>query len=491
MVLIRFGKERESTTWSAEEYKESIRKYMETEGYSLSHNSFTDGTQIDMIFEPFLESGRRAWVEAKNTEIGVNDSDFQREVVGYLATWLQMPPQDRFEFRVFIKKMSGVKNWDNLFSGRSDPENVIEWIKKALITCDSPVVSEAVKSKQNEVINFFSTVYVYEGDKWTIDSVREEKEDTSALGIRRLAEREDKEMMKRCSLGSKRATYVSNLVPVTIPRNFFVLRVEEGSKEEILDRLKGIHLPPFVITGNEILTLDLPNLLNLFLPAKVLDSTRVSKEKLEISYQYELTRLLNQCTTRIIFNKGGLRKEDERKYVFYFPVKNGSKGLEPFSILSNSGRDVTISSPINKKSNPTTEEGLSSSVPVGQLNHCFHKGLDVRVVRYWGKYYISMKLRRVFTSDGYEPLDGEHASRLDAKYRSSNYNRGESQLSVLNAYVHFLFSLRSKDNNSPIWIDQFRFDKLLSFDSDNSPVLIEIGQSTLDMLEEEDDVIED
>jgi hypothetical protein len=491
MVLVRFGKERESTTWSSEEYKDSIRKYMETEGFSMSHNSFTDGTQVDMIFEPFLETGRRAWVEAKNAEIGVNDPDFQREVVGYLATWLQMPPRDRFEFRLFIRKMSGAKNWDKLFGGKSSPNDIIEWIKKALKTCDNPVVSEAIQSKQIDVINFFSTVYAYEGDKWIIDSVREEKEDTSALGTRRLAEREDKEMMKRCQLGTKRATYVSNLVPLTIPRYFFLMKVEEGSMEEIRDRLKGIHLPPFVITGSEILTLDLPDHLDLFSPAKVQDARRVPKEKLEIAYEYELTRLLNICISRIITNKGGLRKEDERRYVFYFPINDGSNGLEPFTIPSSSGRDVTISSPITKRPDSSTEEGLSSSASVGKLNHCFHKGLDARIARYWDKYFILIKLRRVFTSNGYEPIEGDHASRLDAKYRTPNYNRGEAQLSVLNAYAHFLFSQRSRDKNSPIWIDQFKFDKTLSIESDHSPVLIEVGQSTLDMLDEEDDVLED
>jgi len=298
-------------------------------------------------------------------------------------------------------------------------------------------------------------------------------------------------MMKRCHLGTKRATYVTNLVPVTIPRNYFVLKVEEGDTEEIKVRLKGIHLPPYVITGNAILTLDLPDLLGLFSPAKVLDSTRVTKEKLEIDHEYELMRLLNQCISRIIFNKGGQRKEGDRKYVFYFPLIEGDRGLEPFSIPSSSGRDVTVSSPMIKKFNPSTEEGLNPSAPVGQLNHCFHKGLDARVIRYWGKYYISMKLRRVFTSDGCKPLDGDHASRLDAKYRSPTYNRGETQLSVLNAYAYYLFSQMSRDKNSPIWIVQFKFDKLLSIDSDNSPVLIDIGQSTLDMLDEEDGVLED
>ena len=93
MPFVSPGKRRESTNWSAELYKDAIRRYFETKGYAQTRSSFIEGTFVDMIFVPTTQSKSKAeiWVEAKYSEISIENKDLQLEVIKYLEAWLKLP----------------------------------------------------------------------------------------------------------------------------------------------------------------------------------------------------------------------------------------------------------------------------------------------------------------------------------------------------------------------------------------------------------------
>jgi hypothetical protein len=475
MVLLRLGKEREANLGSAIEYNKAVAEYLATMGYSLSQNSFLDGTQVDMIFDPYLKTSRRVWVEAKNAKVGLSDEDFQREMMGYMSSWLLMPPEDRFELRVFVREMSNPRKWDRLFSPKATPEDMIEWVEMAVQVGDFPVVNTALAQDREAIVYFFGTAYAYEGDRRTIHEHAESKGETSAVGVKGMARMESDEMIERYRLGTKAVTYISNLVPMIPPERYCILTIREESSEETKLRLKEVYLPPYVfISNSEILTLQHTKLLKEFECIDTIESKEVTRVEMEKACPDSLIALLNFCISRIVQIKGGEEYRDGKKHVFFFPPKGGKMGKHPSCIPSSTGRDVQVAVPKKNQSGEVSHE-FRMSFPKTSVNYCFHQGLVARTVFCWGQYYVSIRDRRVYTTNGYRPIVGERAARLDAYYRAPMYNHADSRLSLLRAFAHYLFNDWSRTTKTPIFVEQFKFGKPLTIGSDASPVVVELG----------------
>ena len=107
MTIHSIGKTRESLNWSSENYKEAIREYLDTQGYSQISDSFIEGDLADMVFiNPSLSVGEKTLVESKATSISSADEKLALEVVKYLVEWLKLDPQERFKFFIFTKSIT-------------------------------------------------------------------------------------------------------------------------------------------------------------------------------------------------------------------------------------------------------------------------------------------------------------------------------------------------------------------------------------------------
>jgi len=107
MTIHSIGKTRESLNWSSENYKDAIREYLDTEGYSQISDSFIEGDLSDMVFiNPSLSVGEKTLVESKATSISSADEKLALEVVKYLVEWLKLDPQERFKFFIFTKSIT-------------------------------------------------------------------------------------------------------------------------------------------------------------------------------------------------------------------------------------------------------------------------------------------------------------------------------------------------------------------------------------------------
>ncbi len=493
MVLLRLGMEREARIWKSEEYKTSVRKYMETLGFSLEQTSILDGTLADMIFEPYNNTSRRAWVEAKNTEVSLRDPEFRSELLHYLAAWLNMPPSDRFEFRLFVREMRAAKSWEKLFSPKAEQEEILGWVEGAAPDVGLATVEGALENRREDIIHFFATSYVYEGDKWTLDRHAEIKESMSELGIHNIAERQSKEMLRRYEYGTRKGTYVLNLVPMAIPTRYRILSVGTEGGTDLSNRLRSMHRPPYVfLSETELLTIQHPDLAKHFDDIGIRKESEVTKQDVETRDQDSLLALMNICISRIVHLKGGQEIVRDRKHLFFFPLPKGKRKKNGFSIPSSSGRMFEVATPkFNKQLLSDGEEGLVASYQDARINHCFHKGFVARAALLWGDYYVYLKDKKVFTKDGLIPLEGEYAARLDEKYRKPEYNRSEAQLSLIRALAFYLFRDWSRPTKAPIFIDQFKFSDLVTVGSDRSPLIIDMDQASLVTEDEEEDHVED
>jgi hypothetical protein len=125
MTIHSIGKTRESLNWSSENYKEAIREYLDTEGYSQISDSFIEGDLADMVFiNPSLAVGEKTLVESKATTIGSSDEKLALEVVKYLVEWLKLDPQKRFKFFIFAKGITKKGEFKKYYGSKCSKKSV-------------------------------------------------------------------------------------------------------------------------------------------------------------------------------------------------------------------------------------------------------------------------------------------------------------------------------------------------------------------------------
>ena len=120
------------------------------------------------------------------------------------------------------------------------------------------------------------------------------------------------------------------------------------------------------------------------------------------------------------------------------------------------------------------------------MNFVFHRGIEAWVKRLWGRYFVSIRLRRVYTSNGIDRLGSESAKRIDAYFRNPLYARAESQLSIMQSIALFLFRDPRNWLRSPSsWQAHFRFGVPLEIRTNWSPVQVPLDQPPLEEFDDE------
>ena len=156
MTIHSIGKTRESLNWSSENYKEAIRDYLDTRGYSQISDSFIEGDLADMVFiNPSLSVGEKTLVESKATSISSTDEKLAIEVVKYLVEWLKLDPQERFKLLIFAKRITKKVDFGKYYGSDSNKkyvQSLIDKVKEKLYESDREILEEA---DFKDVFNFF------------------------------------------------------------------------------------------------------------------------------------------------------------------------------------------------------------------------------------------------------------------------------------------------------------------------------------------------
>jgi hypothetical protein len=468
MPIISFGRSRESTTWISENYKAAVRLYWESLGYAATTDSFVEGHPADMIFEPtWPGSKRRIWVETKDQGVSLSDNDFRNQIMGYLAAWLALSKAERPEMKVFVRKAKNHERWNAIFGPSLDTEEVVRWLSAAEDLEGHQNLKSALDEDRQSILDFFSQCQIFEGEKERIEDASKEKESTATYGMTRYADLRRKELERRDSVDQKSDILITNLVPIALPKYLVVVETSVKSIEETREKLRGRYTPPYVPFGHgRILTLDTDQLDEVFESLGQITTLKYESKEIEELYQNPLFDLLDQCVDSVLYYRGFKRVIKGDKTVYIIPPKRDTSGLVERTLPSQSQRTFTVTTPMFK--DLTDEEGLAAR----QLNYVFHRGLVPHVVLLWGKYYVSIRLKRVFTSDGETPLDSDSTKRLDAHYRNPLYSRSSSQLSTMSGFAHYVFHEKHWERRRPDWLDQIRFEPLLETRTNWSPVSV-------------------
>ena len=216
MTIHSIGKTRESLNWSSESYKEAIREYLDTVGYSQISDSFIEGDLADMVFiNPSLAVGERTLVESKATAISSSDEKLALEVVKYLIEWLKLDQEERFKFFIFAKSITKKGEFKKYYSSdctKKSVQSLIDSVKGKLDKSGQEII-EAADFK--EVFSFFRKIEIWEGTYEVLKAAATSKKKYSKLSLEGYAKSLITEVTRRSQPIQKKTTLVSNLVEFT------------------------------------------------------------------------------------------------------------------------------------------------------------------------------------------------------------------------------------------------------------------------------------
>lgn len=462
---------RESLTAKAEAYKKVVRKYLESLGFSQTTDSFTEGTFADMTFyNPVIAQGKRFLIETKAEKLSLNDFEFANELVKYFRLWQRDDSSERFKFYLFVQAVRPPEKWEAIFSENNDIHAVRQW-------CEWYNANSIKKDKQGltdqeieSIGKFFAESEVKVANSQRLETAIGEKEEKSSLAITKMAQKLLSVVGKRTTPTMKKSTIIMNILPVQLPKNYYVSQPSTRNKKDIFEALKGQELPPFVLKsgGPTMLSFIEFNQNNPLTKFAIGSQSTQQTVKLQQEDPALCSELVNVFLRKIVWNRGIYRDMDSD--ISYFPMLEKTNKVR--MIMGPNGRKQWV---VKKYAHLEDTKYAKK----GETNFFFHRGLKLNTPVYWGNSYIEITPVKYYTYDGSTTIDGEIRKKLDTKFRNPQYDRSNTKIRQMRFWRFVLFEPEKNNIKPEAFFRLFQFGDFVTQKVDWSPNVIEKAQTRL------------
>jgi len=426
MPLERLGKLRESLTVSSELYKKHILRYLEgREYYTVKASSDVEATLADAILSRRDEK-REYWLEVKETSVSLGDADFLRQMAKYLAEYLSRTPENRFKMILACCQLVNAPLFKRVYD-QLEPEAINEIVTKMLKLSDLATRTVIEHSSSKDINEFFEDTTVKETDLRYLLFVQEKIKPTPptnpTLPEAEYASKVMAEFGDVSPLKSPDRMFL-NIFKLEIPSKIHVAETTYRASNEIFAEKPNATFPAFDLGNGQVCSFD------AFVEENPLSSFIVSDSVVSINLEKFVEHENNESIVIKILNrwiKNRCRRMglvfDERTNAHYYPRDANGDGL------------VTV-----KWKAPTKESTRELTKPMkngGKTHFWVHRSAVISAQKFWGKYYVRIKPRFLFSSDGMSLYDGPKSDKLDRKFRKSKYSHNLNQFyDVLFWYRH-------------------------------------------------------
>jgi len=491
MAILRLGNEREAAVWSSEKYNAAIKRYMELNGFGLFSDSFHEGHLPDIIMISTWDDGlTEVWIESKSSAISLADKDLRREVIDYFKEWLKRNDNKKFELRVFATKYQNPKKWEQTLGPDLNEDALTEWLRISAEKIPRLWILDSLRDQRESVIEFFSSIQLMQVTGDRLEKIADERENEGSFSSRQMADRSYEKMEQRMQLVSRSDTIVGNYLQLLPPKEYLIIQLERSDYYEIQARIKAHEerltskhqnsgrVPPYaILSDSELLVLNTEDALDAFSFLNPKSSKSVSLEEIEKIDSRKLITLFNVCILNIFLLKGALIFKQRNKPIFFFPLVDKTGVKEPFRVKGDGERRITLATPMNRlKDEQEFQDELvnvflsETKQHLKELSFGFHRGVYSNVRKFWGKYWVIIGYKRIYTSDGVHQMESQNARRLDEFFRKPMYNRSENQFRILRAVEGFVFHNVHRLREHPNWLTQLQFRRLMEQRIEFSPV---------------------
>jgi hypothetical protein len=250
MTIHSIGRARESLNWTSESYKEAIREYLDTDGYSQISDSFVEGDLADMVFiNPSLAVGEKTLVESKASSISALDEDLGHEIIEYLTEWLRLDQNEKFRFFIFAKSISKKSEFQRIFGSKCNSKSVEAYVNRFKAKTDEDSSDLIESSDAKEIFRFFRRIEIWEASGEVLKLAANEKRKRSRLSLEGYARSLVTDVNRRTLPFQEKTVLVSNLAEFSPPKRYFGLQAKYSVNKDIYSyyERRNLTIPPFLI----------------------------------------------------------------------------------------------------------------------------------------------------------------------------------------------------------------------------------------------------
>lgn len=410
------GKFRESLTVSSEVYKKQVLRYLAGRDYYLKAGSDVEATFADSILTKKGEE-REYWLETKDTAVSLGDSSFLLQLGKYLIEYLSRTPKSRFRMIIACSRIVNSsffeKTYDRLESETID--GLTRQIAESSEKNARKIISDA---NPEDVRQFFADTIVIEASLKDLEMAQEK--------IRPIPP--TKPTLPEAEYATKIMTEFGDIAPLNSPDRIFLnlFRLSLPTKihigetlyqtaDDMFDEKPGVSFPIFDLEDGRIRSFDeftKENPLSSFISFDSATSVDLTNFVEDEDNERVVVKILNRWIRRRC-RKIGL-EFDLRSKAYYYPRDAKGDGL--------------VTAKWKPKLKHSTRELTKPMKKDGKINFWVHRGAEISARRYWGDFYIHIRPRFLFSSDGMTLLEGDRADKLDRDFRKSIYSRNLNQL---------------------------------------------------------------
>ena len=106
---------------------------------------------------------------------------------------------------------------------------------------------------------------------------------------------------------------------------------------------------------------------------------------------------------------------------------------------------------------------------------------------YWDRWFLELRPRKEYSSDGIHLYEGDTKSAIDNKFRNPIFNRSSNRLSSIKFWRYYLLESEFVGAENEKWLRNFRFGDLWETTFGWKPETIPFNQTLLKEYGEEED----
>jgi len=239
-------------------------------------------------------------------------------------------------------------------------------------------------------------------------------------------------------------TLLSNLFALKLPDNIYIAPTRFNYAGEIYKKNPEVIFPIFRLVGGKIYSFhpfSAKSALGKTLKAKSVDEVKLKEWGVTQDTRNIVLYLIHRQIDKLCEEKN--LSYDERTESYFF----SDYKLREYPIRirwKKAGRVSTrrVIIPVKKEE--------------GSIYYYAHRAVEIPARSLWGKYFIQLVPRWIFSGDCYTPYSGDISDRLDRAYRKSNFTRNQNQLNDVLFWSWYLFSEGSIPIESYLKTDTIR-----------------------------------
>ena len=424
----QIGKRREALTGNSEVYKKQVTRYLRKRGYYVKASSEVEGIFADCILTK-KDEAREYWLEAKATRISLGETKMLAQLGKYLAEYAKRSPANRFRMIIACYSITNPILFEQLFEHLES--KTIEKLRIRIAEASKLKAKVIItRASQKDIRMFFEETIVIVANPHEL-KLAEEKISPSVPVTPTLSDAEYAgEILKKfgdIKPSQAKDLICLNLFELSLPKKLFIGKTPYRTAKSMFHEKPRVIFPSFLLEKGKLYSFQKMrknSVLGEFVdpePVAEIDVEEFDKDK---NGERIVVRMLN-LWIRNECRRMGLWF-DTRTQAYYLPKKGGDEN--------------PITAVWKPRSRFSKRELTKPMMTDGKINYWVHRAAEIFARKFWGAYYMQIRPRWLFSSDGIYLFEGPRADRLDRAFRKSIYNRNLNQLYDVLFWFRYIFS---------------------------------------------------